>query len=77
MSERAVNARIAGWRVTTRRAARRCRHWERELRREDFVNGQFGENLTVRGLPDDEVCVGDRYRFASDPAGQANRGSGR
>ena len=39
------------------------RHWERELGRDDFVNGQFGENFTVRGLPDDEVCVGDRYRI--------------
>ena len=39
------------------------RHWERELGRDDFVNGQFGENFTVEGLPDDEVCVGDRYRI--------------
>ncbi len=39
------------------------RHWERELGRDDFMNGQFGENFTVRGLPDDEVCVGDRYRI--------------
>ena len=23
----------------------------------------FGENLTVDGLPDDEVCIGDRYRI--------------
>jgi ferredoxin-NADP reductase/MOSC domain-containing protein YiiM len=38
-------------------------HWERELGRDDFVNGQFGENFTVQGLPDDEVCVGDRYRI--------------
>lgn len=39
------------------------RHWERELGRDDFGFGQFGENLTVDGLPDDEVCVGDRYRI--------------
>src|SRR5206468_7258005 len=25
--------------------------------------GAFGENLTVDGLPDDEVCIGDRYRI--------------
>ncbi len=25
--------------------------------------GNFGENLTVDGLPDDEVCIGDRYRI--------------
>jgi ferredoxin-NADP reductase/MOSC domain-containing protein YiiM len=41
------------------------RHWERELGRADFANGQFGENFTVEGLPDDEVCVGDRYRIGT------------
>jgi ferredoxin-NADP reductase/MOSC domain-containing protein YiiM len=41
------------------------RHWERELGRDDFVNGQFGENFTVEGLPDDKACVGDRYRIGS------------
>ncbi|HBW21564.1 MAG TPA: sulfurase, partial [Actinobacteria bacterium] len=25
--------------------------------------GQFGENFTVRGLADDQVCIGDRYRI--------------
>jgi ferredoxin-NADP reductase/MOSC domain-containing protein YiiM/ferredoxin len=39
------------------------RHWERELGRDDFVYGQFGENFTVEGLSDDEVCIGDRYRI--------------
>jgi ferredoxin-NADP reductase/MOSC domain-containing protein YiiM len=39
------------------------RYWERELGRDDFAFGQFGENFTVEGLPDDEVCVGDRYRI--------------
>src|SRR3954470_12992870 len=39
------------------------RHWERELGRHDFVYGQFGENFTVDGLGDDEVCIGDRYRI--------------
>src|SRR5918999_1877778 len=41
------------------------RHWERELGRDDFVYGQFGENFTVEGLPDDEACVGDRYRIGT------------
>ena len=41
------------------------RHWERELGRTDFVYGQFGENLTVQGLGDDEVCIGDRYRIGT------------
>jgi ferredoxin-NADP reductase/MOSC domain-containing protein YiiM/ferredoxin len=41
------------------------RYWERELARNDFDCGQFGENFTVDGLPDDEVCIGDRYRIGS------------
>lgn len=41
------------------------RYWERELVRNDFSYGQFGENFTVDGLPDAEVCVGDRYRIGS------------
>ncbi|MFZ0974096.1 MAG: MOSC and FAD-binding oxidoreductase domain-containing protein [Solirubrobacteraceae bacterium] len=39
------------------------RYWERELGRDDFTYGQFGENFTVEGLPDDEVCIGDHYRI--------------
>ena len=39
------------------------RYWERELGRDDFVYGQFGENFTVEGLADDQVCIGDRYRI--------------
>jgi ferredoxin-NADP reductase/MOSC domain-containing protein YiiM/ferredoxin len=39
------------------------RYWERELGRDDFTYGQFGENFTVDGLADDEVCIGDRYRI--------------
>jgi ferredoxin-NADP reductase/MOSC domain-containing protein YiiM/ferredoxin len=41
------------------------RYWERELGRNDFVYGQFGENFTVEGLGDDEVCIGDRYQIGS------------
>ncbi|MFK4145099.1 MOSC domain-containing protein [Streptomyces sp. NPDC004065] len=39
------------------------RHWREELGRDDLAPGQFGENFTVEGLPDDEVCIGDRYRI--------------
>src|SRR5215469_2770786 len=39
------------------------RYWESYLHRDDFTFGQFGENFTVEGLPDDEVCIGDRYRI--------------
>ena len=41
------------------------RYWEAQLGRNDFSFGQFGENFTVDGLPDDEVCIGDRYRIGS------------
>ncbi|MGA3301414.1 MAG: MOSC domain-containing protein, partial [Candidatus Acidiferrales bacterium] len=39
------------------------RYWERELSRSDFSYGQFGENFTIEGWPDDEVCIGDRFRI--------------
>ncbi len=39
------------------------RHWQQHFGRDSFDYGQFGENLTVDGLPDDEVCIGDRYRI--------------
>src|ERR1051326_5322287 len=38
-------------------------YWERFLGRNDFIFGQFGENFTVDGLADSEVCIGDRYRI--------------
>ena len=34
------------------------RYWQRELMRTDFTFGQFGENFTVEGLADSEVCIG-------------------
>src|ERR1700744_5070700 len=39
--------------------------WQQQLKRTDFVHGQFGENFTIEGLPDDAVCIGDRYRIGS------------
>src|SRR4051812_30223286 len=41
------------------------RYWQEHLARNDFVYGQFGENFTIEGLPDDSVCIGDRYRIGS------------
>ncbi len=41
------------------------RHWQEQLKRSDFVYGQFGENFTIEGLPDDVVCIGDRYQIGS------------
>jgi MOSC domain-containing protein YiiM len=39
------------------------RYWEEQLGRDDFTCGQFGENFTVQGLADDQVCIGDQYRI--------------
>jgi MOSC domain-containing protein YiiM/ferredoxin-NADP reductase len=41
------------------------RYWQQQLQRNDFVHGQFGENFTIEGLPDDTVCIGDRYQIGS------------
>ena len=37
-------------------------YWRRELGRTDFTFGQFGENLTVDGMLEDEIHVGDVFR---------------
>jgi MOSC domain-containing protein YiiM len=42
------------------------RYWERILGRSDFTFGQFSENFTVEGVPDDQVCIGDRYSVPCD-----------
>jgi ferredoxin-NADP reductase/MOSC domain-containing protein YiiM len=41
------------------------RYWQEQLKRTDFVHGQFGENFTIEGLPDDAVCIGDLYQIGS------------
>src|SRR6266478_6357887 len=41
------------------------RYWQEQLKRTDFVHGQFGENFTIEGLPDDAVCIGDRFQIGS------------
>jgi ferredoxin-NADP reductase/MOSC domain-containing protein YiiM/ferredoxin len=41
------------------------RYWQEQLKRSDFVAGQFGENFTIEGLPDAEACIGDQYRIGS------------
>lgn len=40
-------------------------YWSERLGRRDLVHGHFGENFTVDGLADDEVCVGDCYRIGT------------
>ena len=39
------------------------RYWQEHLKRNDFVHGQFGENFTIEGLPDNTVCIGDRFQI--------------
>ena len=38
-------------------------YWQRELGRDDFGPGQFGENFTVEGMTDDVVHVGDMFKI--------------
>jgi ferredoxin-NADP reductase/MOSC domain-containing protein YiiM len=40
-------------------------YWQAQMNRTDFVHGQFGENFTIEGLPDNGVCIGDRYQIGS------------
>lgn len=40
-------------------------HFARLLHRDDFVPGQFGENLTTSGLLETEVSIGDRFSIGS------------
>jgi MOSC domain-containing protein YiiM len=37
--------------------------WERELGRDDFEFGEFGENFTVEGMTEDVVHIGDQFRI--------------
>jgi ferredoxin-NADP reductase/MOSC domain-containing protein YiiM len=41
------------------------RYWQEQLKRRDFVYGQFGENFTVEGLADDAVCIGDHFQIGT------------
>jgi ferredoxin-NADP reductase/MOSC domain-containing protein YiiM/ferredoxin len=38
-------------------------YWADTLGRDDLQPGSFGENFTVSGLSDAQVCIGDRYRI--------------
>lgn len=40
-------------------------YWKRKLDRTDFTFGQFGENLTVEGMLDDTIYIGDQFRVGS------------
>src|ERR1700723_2621185 len=41
------------------------RYWQEQLKRSDFVYGQFGENFTIQELADDAVCIGDRFQIGT------------
>ena len=42
------------------------RYWADALARTDFAPaGQFGENFTVEGMPDDEIGIGDVFRVGA------------
>ena len=38
-------------------------YWKSLLGRDDLLPGHFGENFTITGMTDGEVCIGDRYRI--------------
>jgi MOSC domain-containing protein YiiM len=40
-------------------------YWSKVLNREDFEYGQFGENLTVTGLDESLLCIGDQLQAGS------------
>lgn len=40
-------------------------YWKRELGRNDFTFGQFGENFTVEEMLDDEIHIGDQFRVGT------------
>lgn len=40
-------------------------YWKERLGRQDWEFGHFGENFTIEGLADEDVCVGDRYRIGT------------
>ena len=40
-------------------------YWSGVLKRDDFEYGQFGENLTLGGLLESEVCIGDIIEVGS------------
>lgn len=46
-------------------AAEHYPFWQRVLQRTDFGAGAFGENFTIAGATEADVCIGDTYRIGS------------
>ncbi|SRR5258708_7842743 len=40
-------------------------YWRRELPGQELPMGVFGENFTTDGLPEDSICLGDRFSVGS------------
>jgi len=40
-------------------------HWREALHRQDLVPGSFGENLTVNGLSESDVAIGDEFAIGT------------
>jgi MOSC domain-containing protein YiiM len=40
-------------------------HWKKTLQRDDLGPGSFGENLTVEGLGENEVAIGDEFAIGT------------
>jgi MOSC domain-containing protein YiiM len=40
-------------------------YWAQTLQRDALTYGQFGENLTIAGLNEEECCIGDRWRIGT------------
>lgn len=51
-------------------------HWRRTLAQPDLPYGKIGENLTIEGLTDESVHIGDTFRIGREAgsAGVADRG---
>lgn len=45
------------------------KHWQSRLNLSDLIFGSFGENFTVTGLLEDEICVGDILQIGSAQTG--------
>ncbi len=39
--------------------------WRNELAIAELPHGAFGENLTIAGISEESVCIGDRYRIGA------------
>lgn len=44
-------------------AAEHYNYWREELAKPYLKFGQFGENLTISGLDEDRLCIGDRIKI--------------